>query len=154
MERSRLFSLMLAVLTAVFVMMIGKSCVGDINRQNKRHRQKENTNAAQESTMPDYGKYGLEDSPHYVPPQTEATEPEVTEPQVEVVTDMLGRVVETIPVTQPPAEREEIPVSTKEKTLLEQYHEQYDTPAPEVEVQKTQPAQEYELPDSVDITIR
>lgn len=156
MEKNRLFSLALAVITALFVMMIGRSCVSNINDTNKKHKKDKSAKTSQESTLPDYGLYGLQDSTYYVPPAEPQTEAP-TEAEYEVVTDLIGRVVETIPITTQPQEiAETAPETTKERSILEEYHDKHDTieETATVNDKNTAPTQKYEFPDSVDITIR
>lgn len=96
MTKRRLISIGIAVFVAVSVMLLGKACMEDIIETNKRSsKNKVNTYtpqySGQESTYP--GQYG---------DNQEITTEEITTVPVEVVTNILGEIVGTVPPTTVP----------------------------------------------------
>ncbi|MBO7475108.1 MAG: hypothetical protein J6U00_14115 [Ruminococcus sp.] len=89
MQNRPLIALCLAVLAAVLIIVAGKSCAEDINRINKR------TQSTKSTINPDDL---LTNSP--TPPTLPLTTATAPDPeQYVVVTNMIGEVIQTIPIT-------------------------------------------------------
>lgn len=92
MQKRSLLALCIAVLAAALIIFAGKSCAEDINTINNRTRSSKST------TYPDEL---FTNSPTPPPlPVTTTTEPDTL--NFVVITNMLGDVIETIPITTEP----------------------------------------------------
>ena len=124
MENSKVVALVLGCIAALLVIMAGKSCASDIQEQNKKSSGS-GYSSVNSTTKP--APKLIEEPPAPAVNNQQAVEQTdaATEPQYEVVTDMLGRVVETIPVTQA---EEDIPATEEEPettlSLLDEYYKQ------------------------------
>ena len=118
MEKSKAMALLIALAAAMLVILAGKSCADDIQKKNKARRE-QSTAVQQQNVTNDYV--------YTQPPVTDpVTVQQPTEKMYEEVTNILGNVVETIPITtaspDPAAETQaEIPAETK--SILESYNE-------------------------------
>lgn len=132
MNVTRIISIMLGLIAAVLIAMAGKSCAKDIAEKNKERRM-HNTSA-----VPSY--HLITDPPATadsasIPILTTETE-STTEREYITVTNLLGEVLETIPVTTP----EEALIPTTTLSILEEYearHNQgttsiYEAPSEEI----------------------
>lgn len=122
MDTSKVTAIVLAVLVAALVIIAGKSCTDDISSSNQRtHRSTSQINTVA--------------TDEYITPMPTAalTEAATEAPTVpyEVVTNMIGEVIETIPI-QTTAEGEEplYTETTVTKSILEQYDESHQTTVP------------------------
>ena len=131
MDISRISAIVLALLAAILVIVAGKSCTDDIESSNRRTRLK-NKAASIATTAPDTAPPVVQTAP-----QTEPTTEAPTLPY-DIVTNMLGDIVETIP--KPTNEFGEIETteSTETKSILEQYEELHQTTVPITEQAETQ----------------
>ena len=92
MEKNRAVSILLAVLAAILVIIAGKACTDDAGSRSMRSGNNEI------NTIGNNGKYAIEQ----VTTASSAAETETeTGPLYEEVTNLIGEVVETIPVTSP-----------------------------------------------------
>ena len=126
MDNSKIVALALGCVAALLVIMAGKSCASDIQEQNKKSSGssyssvKSTTNNAAPRLIEDPPSPG-QGTPVYIE-QTEAN----TESQYEVVTDMLGRVVETIPVTSAENETSAEAEESEPETTLSLIDQMYE----------------------------
>lgn len=114
----RVIALILAVFAALLVILAGKACARDIQRTNEMYR----TTAAPDMHI------SLADPSSVVTPTSQAAqqteENAVTEPTVQVVTDLIGRVVGTVPPTSEGETMDMTEPTTKKKSILEEYNEE------------------------------
>lgn len=131
MEMSRVVAIVLAMLAAVLVIVAAKACADDARNHSTMN------NHSERSTIgnPSPGGYVVYDEADTtVPQETE------TEKMYEEITNMLGEVIETIPVTSD--EDAVVQAATTEtKSLLEAYEERNAT-----EPEKEAPTQEHVAP--------
>lgn len=120
LEISRVSAIVLAVLAAVLVIAAGKSCAEDISKTNKQSVSKRPKSTTFYNDNTDY-PYQNDDS--YYVYETDAET--VTEKDYEEVTNMLGNVVATVPITT--TEEVTEAVTTKELSILEAYEERHTT---------------------------
>lgn len=138
MDISRVSAIVLAMLAAVLIIVAGKSCVDDaISQKSGKHSSDEPNTFGNltpgNNTLPEYDDIT-------VPQETG------TEIMYEEVTNMLGEVIETIPITE--AETEPSSADTT-KSILEAYEELHATTAGEP---VTEPTTKYIEP-ATDIVI-
>ena len=123
MEFGRISALMLAVIAAVLVVVAGKSCADDAIRENERSKASKRSNnkiaTIAQDTRQEF-ELAVETSP---------SEPE-EEIQYEVVTNMVGDVIETIPITTA-EEEEDAAATTGTKSILEAYEDLHTVPTEE-----------------------
>lgn len=122
MDNRRSIAIVIAFIAAILVMMAGKSCSDNIIETNKNNPKKERATAATDMIPPPPMKQEEK--------ADEKQEPVSEAPAVQDhidVTNLLGDVVETIPITtEPPAEPLE-EVTTREKSILEEYNERQES---------------------------
>lgn len=95
MERNKGMAILIAIATAMLVIVAGKSCADDIQKKNNARRAQQPASSQQSTT------YGFDEDfvpVTDIPTETAATEP-ATEKMYEEVTNILGSVIETIPIT-------------------------------------------------------
>lgn len=118
METRRIFSVFLAILAAAAVVMAAKSCAKSAVEANKSS--KHSVTASSErphlitENYDDITEAFTGDRPHLIE--------ETTERQYETVTNMLGEVKETIPITSP----EEANMPTTTLSILEEYNKLHE----------------------------
>lgn len=123
MDNRRSIAIIAAFIAAVLVMMAGKSCSDNIVETNKNNQKKQPKNAASDQITPPQNS----PAPNQASPVQDNNEPatESTTADYIAVTNLIGDVVGTIPVTT--VEPEEIPeeqaVTTRERSLLEEYND-------------------------------
>ena len=114
MNASKIVGFAIALIAAILIAMAGKSCARDIADKNESRRQKNTTQS------PSY--HLITDAPV---PQNPTDPPqlieETTQREYVTVTNMLGEVVETIPVTTP----EEADIPTTTLSMLDEYNQQH-----------------------------
>ena len=120
MDTSKVTAIVLAVLVAALVIIAGKSCTDDISSSNQK---------AHRSTKSQISTVATE---QYIPPMPTAapTEAATDAPTVpyEVVTNMIGEVIETIPIQTTMEGIETLSTETTgTKSILEQYDEAHQT---------------------------
>lgn len=118
MDISRVSAIALAILAAIFVIIAGKSCADDAVSQNRKR-----SSAASKQQVT--AAFQVEDPTRKAtePPAPE-TVPEATQAMYEVVTNMLGDVIETIPITE--AVEDNTDATTETKSILEAYDELHE----------------------------
>ena len=114
----RIIALVLAILAAMLVMMAGRACARDIQHTNEIYR----TTAAPDLHI------SLADPAGTVTPTPQATEQptDIITSEVAtaaVVTDLIGRVVGTVPPTSEGETVETSEPTTVKKSILEEYNE-------------------------------
>ncbi len=118
MEKSKAMAMLIALAAAMLVILAGKSCADDIQEKNKAHRD-------QSTAVPQ--QYVTNDYAYTQPPVTDpVTVQQPTEKMYEEVTNILGDVVETIPITTAspdPAAETQAEIPTETKSILESYNE-------------------------------
>jgi len=124
MNVTRIISIMLGLIAAVLIAMAGRSCAKDITEKNKERRQRNTTEAPSYHLITDPPIMSQpgdvqftndEEMPSLI---VESTSQVITDPPYEIVTNLLGEVVETIPVTTP----EEALIPTTTLGILEAYN--------------------------------
>ena len=89
MQKRSLIALFIAVLAAILIIVAGKSCAEDINRINSRNRHTNST------VNPDDLLTNSPTPPTLPVTTTTAPDPE----QYVIVTNMIGEIIQTIPIT-------------------------------------------------------
>lgn len=123
MDNRRSIAIIAAFIAAILVMMAGKSCSDNIVETNKNNQKKQPKNAVSDQITPPQNA----PAPNQASPVQDNNEPatESTTADYIAVTNLIGDVVGTIPVTT--AEPEDIPeeqaVTTRERSLLEEYND-------------------------------
>ena len=114
MNASKIVGFAIALITAILIAMAGKSCAKDIaDKNNQRHQQ----NTTQAPTYHLITDPPVQKDPANTPHLIEET----TQREYATVTNMLGEVVETIPVTTP----EEADIPTTTLSMLDEYNQQH-----------------------------
>ena len=124
MDISRVSAVVLAVLAAVLVIVAGKSCTDDIENTNRRTKLKNNKVTTAPTFAPEVVPFNAETTPLTEPPTETETLP------YDVVTNMLGTVIETIPKSTNENGEIETTQSTETKSILQEYEERRRTTAP------------------------
>ena len=123
MDNRRSIAIVAAFIAALMVMMAGKSCSDNIAETNKQNSKKTKASAATEYEPPQQNIPAPNPADNAPAVQEGTTQPE-TQPDHIDVTDLVGNVVGTIPVTT--AEPETLPPeeegTTKERSLLDEYN--------------------------------
>lgn len=114
MNASKLVGFAIALMAAILIALAGKSCAKDIAEKNAERHQKNATQAPSYHLITD------------APVQQDPTDPphlieETTQREYVTVTNMLGDVLETIPVTTP----EEALIPTTTLSMLDEYNQQH-----------------------------
>lgn len=126
MDNRRSIAIIAAFIAALLVIMAGKSCSDNIVENNKTTSKKQSNNAVSDQIPPPQNS----PAPNHASPVQDNNEPatESTTADYIAVTNLIGDVIATIPVTT--VEPEEIPneqaVTTKERSLLEEYNDKQD----------------------------
>lgn len=121
MERNKGMAILIAIATAMLVIVAGKSCADDIQKKNNARRAQQPASSQQSTT------YGFDEDfipVTDIPTETAATEP-ATEKMYKEVTNILGSVIETIPITTEPSAASETTAqgATTTKSILDEYNE-------------------------------
>lgn len=123
MDNRRSIAIIAAFIAAVLVMMAGKSCSDNIVETNKSNQKKQSKNAVSDQITPPQNS----PAPNQASPVQNNDEPatESTTADYIAVTNLIGDVVATIPVTtaEPEETPEEQAVTTRERSLLEEYND-------------------------------
>ncbi|MCR4639067.1 hypothetical protein [Ruminococcus sp.] len=114
MNASKIVGFAIALIAAVLIAMAGRSCARDIADKNEERRQKNTTQAPSYHLITDPP---VQNDPLNTPQLIEET----TQREYVTVTNMLGEVVETIPVTTP----EEADIPTTTLSMLDEYNQQH-----------------------------
>ncbi|MDE6102398.1 MAG: hypothetical protein K2F73_05425 [Ruminococcus sp.] len=164
MDKHRQIAFIVAFIIAMVIMMIGKSCTDSaIKKQNKTVK------SSTSQSVPDYSNNNYNNNYNNAPQQnnnqvqTEAVQ-QVTEPQVEYVTNMLGEVIGTAEPTTTAVQLEtdengeysETPViqeTTQGKSILEQYNEGKQNNQNQSSGNVRQKDENYQIPSEIKITI-
>ena len=113
MNASKIVGFAIALIAAILIAMAGKSCAKDIAEKNVERHQKNTTQAPSYHLITDAPvSHDPTDPPHLIE--------ETTEREYITVTNMLGEVLETIPVTTP----EEALIPTTTLSMLDEYNKQ------------------------------
>ena len=137
MDTSRVTAVVLAVLAAALVIIAGKSCTDDIASSNRISERKKNV-----TTIGSTAPYTEPENVTDVPAETE-TEPPTLD--YDVVTNMIGEVIETIPKATDENGEIEVVETTGNKSILEQYDDLHTTTEPPVQ-ETTEKTTEYIKP--------
>ena len=114
MNTSKIVGFAIALIAAILIAMAGRSCARDIADKNENRRQKNTTQAPSYHLITDPpANNDPSNTPHLIE--------ETTEREYVTVTNMLGEVVETIPVTTP----EEADIPTTTLSMLDEYNAQF-----------------------------
>lgn len=114
MNASKIVGFAIALIAAILIAMAGKSCAKDIaDKNNQRHQQ----NTTQAPTYHLITDPPVQNDPANTPHLIEET----TQREYVTVTNMLGEVVETIPVTTP----EEADIPTTTLSMLDEYNSEH-----------------------------
>ena len=117
MNNRRVIALILAFFAAMLVIMAEKSCAKSIQETNMRNRK----NQTPDITIV-AGLTGI--TATYAEAASEEASGDVTLPTAEVVTDLIGRVVGTVPPLPEGETMEPVEETTAKKSILEAYNEQ------------------------------
>lgn len=114
MNANKIVGFAIALIAAILIAMAGKSCAKDIaDKNNQRHQQ----NTTQAPTYHLITDPPVQNDPANTPHLIEET----TQREYATVTNMLGEVVETIPVTTP----EEADIPTTTLSMLDEYNSEH-----------------------------
>ena len=117
MDISKMSAVVLAILGAALVIIAGKSCADDAVSQNQKSKAHSTVQQAVPTAAPaTHPPAPAAESPTAAPPATEA--------MYETVTNMLGDVIETIPITE--AVEADVNATTETKSILEAYNELHE----------------------------
>jgi hypothetical protein len=123
MERSRLVSLILMMISCMAVMMLVRACMSNAQEANNRNKSAGAPNDGPhivENTVP----AGLDSGAEDFAGSGVETEPEEPSEYIEYVTDLIGQVIETIPHTVAPAETEPEETTEDTRSILEKYNDE------------------------------
>ena len=113
MNASKIVGFAIALIAAILIAMAGRSCARDIAEKNESRRQRNTTQPSYHLITDPPIQQDPADTPHLIE--------ETTEREYVTVTNMLGEVLETIPVTTP----EEADIPTTTLSMLDEYNQQH-----------------------------
>lgn len=122
MDTSKVTAIVLAVLAAALVIIAGKSCTDDIASSNRISNRKKNI-----TTIASTAPYTAPDTATDAPDEPETEPPTLP---YDIVTNMIGEVVETIPKATDENGEIEVVETTGTKSILEQYDDLHTTTEP------------------------
>lgn len=129
MDQNKGMAILIAIAAAMLVIISCRACADDIRKTNNMHR-KNSAPTTSEFPSFDYSNSPYDPNKATSEPVEPVTQEQVTEMLYEEVTNIIGEVIETIPITTPvqdvPAD-ETIAQVTTTKSILDEYNEQFTT---------------------------
>lgn len=129
MDQNKGMAILIAIAAAMLVIISCRACADDIRRTNSKHHQ---NSAPTTSEFPSFDYSNRPDYPNDAVDSEPVTQEQTTEMLYEEVTNILGEVIETIPITtaaQDVPSDETVAVETTTKSILDEYNEMYSQPA-------------------------
>jgi len=126
MDQNKGMAILIAIAAAMLVIISCRACADDIRKANSKHHKDS------APTTSEFPSFDYSNSPHITDNVTyePVTQEAVTEKMYEEVTNILGEVIETIPITTAvqdiPAD-ETVAIETTTKSILDEYNEQFTT---------------------------
>ena len=114
-DKGRIISLIIAAAVCILILIATRSCVRSAIQAKKEARENATKSTAEFHLITDPPITGQVEPPSLIDDGIEAT----TERQYETVTNILGKVIETIPVTTP----EEANMPTTTLSIIEEYRQ-------------------------------